>query len=204
MTECQLHEENGRRHFMTKRFDRVEPNRKLHMQSLAALAHYDFNRAGAHSYEQAFQVLRRLGLDMETTEQLFRRMAFNIIARNQDDHVKNIAFLMDRSGRWSLAPAFDVTYAYAPSGPWTRQHQMSLNGKRDGFALDDFRACASTASMRRGRADQIVREVRDAVAEWRAFAAQVGVDEDHVEKITPTLRLAIPGLQSAPKGREAA
>ena len=114
MNECRLLEEQGRRHFMTKRFDRLVGGRKLHMQSLCALAHYDFNIAGAYSYEQAFMTIRQLGLSMETIEEQFRRMAFNIIARNQDDHVKNIAFLMDTAGRWSLSPAFDVTYSYNP------------------------------------------------------------------------------------------
>src|SRR5690606_16725869 len=134
-----------------------------HMQSLCALAHYDFNAPGAHSYEQALYVIRGLGLPMETVEQQFRRMAFNIVARNQDDHVKNIAFLMDRSGQWSLSPAFDVTYAYNPSGMWTRRHQMSMNGKLDDFAREDFRACARTASMKRGRADAILDDVLAAV-----------------------------------------
>ncbi|HET9031689.1 MAG TPA: HipA domain-containing protein, partial [Dokdonella sp.] len=110
--ECRLLEENGRRHFMTRRFDRLDGGQKRHMQSLAALAHYDFNLAGAYSYEQALMLIRQLDLGMTTIEEQFRRMAFNIIARNQDDHVKNIAFLMDKAGRWSLSPAFDLTYSY--------------------------------------------------------------------------------------------
>jgi len=120
MTDCHLLEENGRRHFMTKRFDRDERGGRRHMQSLCGLAHFDFNQAGAYSYEQAFLAMRDLGLPHDATEQLFRRMAFNVIARNQDDHVKNIAFLMDRRGRWSLSPVFDVTYAYSSYGDWTR------------------------------------------------------------------------------------
>ena len=125
MSECRLFEEGGRRHFMTRRFDRLPDGGKLHMQSLGALAHLDFNQAGAHSYEQALLVLRRLGRAPAEIEQLFRRMVFNIVARNQDDHVKNIAFLMDRSGTWSLAPAFDMTYSYQPEGKWTSSHQMT-------------------------------------------------------------------------------
>ncbi len=185
MTEARLLEENGRRHFMTRRFDRPAGG-KLHMQSLGALAHYDFNDAGAHSYEQALMVIRRLGMGMDSVEQQYRRMAFNVVARNQDDHVKNIAFLMDRRGSWSLSPAFDLTYAYRPDGTWTRTHQMTLNGRREGFSLEDFRACARAASMKRGRAESILAEVRDAVARWRTFADAVGVDEPRAEQIAST------------------
>src|SRR4029077_534146 len=110
MTECRLLEEGGRRHFMTRRFDRDSDGGKTHMQSLAALGHFDFNSAGVYGYEQAFDVMKRLSLPMRSLEQQFRRMLFNVVARNQDDHVKNIAFLMDKSGAWSLSPAFDVTY----------------------------------------------------------------------------------------------
>ncbi len=192
MSACRLLEEGGRRHFMTQRFDRLEDGSKLHMQSLCALAHYDFNSAGAHSYEQALAVLRRLDLSMTDVEQQFRRMAFNIVARNQDDHVKNIAFLMDKRGRWSLSPAFDVTYSYNPSGAWTRSHQMSMNGKRDGFTMEDFRACARSASMARGRAEAIVHEVLSVVARWEHFAECAGVDPDWIVQIRRTLRTRIP------------
>jgi serine/threonine-protein kinase HipA len=159
MSECRLLEENGRRHFMTRRFDRLPEGGKLHMQSLSALAHFDFNQAGAYGYEQALLVVRQLGLPMAAVEEQFRRMAFNIVARNQDDHAKNIAFLMDKRGQWSLAPAFDVTYSYNPTGVWTGTHQMTLNGKRDGFAAADFDACAKAALMKRGRAAAILEEV---------------------------------------------
>ena len=150
MTECRLFEESGRKHFMTKRFDRTENGDKIHMQSLAALGHYDFNLAGAHSYEQAIMIMRELNLDSDSIRQLYRRMVFNIVARNQDDHVKNIAFLMNRKGTWSLSPAFDVTYAYNPTGTWTGRHQMTLNGKRDEFTLDDFEACGRLARAEAG------------------------------------------------------
>jgi len=174
ISDCRLLEENGRRHFMTRRFDRTPQGAKLHMQSLCAMAHYDFNQAGAYAYEQALQVIRQLGLPMQAIEQQFRRMVFNIVARNQDDHVKNIAFLMDKSGSWSLAPAFDITYSYNPSGAWTANHQMSLNGKRDGFNLDDFKACANTASMKRGRAEAILNEVQTTVATGRNTPSKRG------------------------------
>lgn len=170
MMECQVLEEGGRRHFMTKRFDRLDGGKKLHMQTLGALAHYDFNQAGAYSYEQAMQVIRRLGMSTADVEEQFRRMAFQIVARNQDDHVKNIAFLMNRRGEWTLAPAYDVTYGYNPYGRWTSSHQMSMNGKRDTFTRDDFRECARAVSLKRGRADTILDEVVAAVRRWTHFA----------------------------------
>jgi serine/threonine-protein kinase HipA len=175
MTECRLLEENGRRHFMTRRFDRGERGAKLHMHSLGAMAHFDFNQAGAHSYEQALFTSRRLDLPMAAIEEQFRRMVFNVVARNQDDHVKNIAFLMDKSGAWSLAPAFDVSYSHNPSGAWTAVHQMTVNGKRDGFTRADFAACAKSAQMKRGRSDTLIDEVLDAVSRWPAFAAEAKV-----------------------------
>lgn len=192
MSECRLMEENGRRHFMTRRFDRTPDGDKLHMQSLCALAHYDFNRAGAYGYEQALQVIRRIGLPPSAVEEQFRRMLFNIVARNQDDHTKNIAFLMDRDGQWSLSPAFDVIWSYNPEGAWTSTHQMTCNGKRDGFVLDDFRACAKSAMMKRGRAETILDEVRAAVRRWPEFAAQAGVPESWRRQIGDTHRLDFP------------
>ncbi|BDD87676.1 type II toxin-antitoxin system HipA family toxin [Desulfofustis limnaeus] len=189
MSDCRLFEENNRHHFMTRRFDRLDGNKKLHMQSLCALAHYDFNRAGAYSYEQALLVIRQLGLPMSAIEELFRRMVFNIVARNQDDHVKNIAFLMDKSGNWSLAPAFDMTYSFNPSGSWTATHQMTVNGKRDDFTLEDFKACARSASMKRGRAESILKEVRETVARWREYADEGGVPASWRDQIHKTIRL---------------
>ena len=189
MSSCRLFEENGRRHFMTKRFDRLEGGGKLHMQSLCGLAHYDFNQAGAYGYEQALQVIRRLGLPMSAIEEQFRRMVFNIVARNQDDHVKNIAFLMDKSGNWSLSPAFDMTYSYQPGGKWTSSHQMTMNGKRSGFTLEDFKMCAKSASMKRGRAETIIEEVRNIVAKWRDYADESRVKPEQRDKIESTLRL---------------
>lgn len=192
MADCRLLEENGRRHFMTRRFDRTADGGKLHMQSLAALLHLDFDQAGAHSYEQAFHVIRTLDLGAQAVEQQFRRMVFNVVARNQDDHVKNIAFLMDRTGAWSLSPAYDVAYAFNPSGRWTAQHQMSIAGKRDGFGVEDFRAAGRTAGLKRGQAQRILDETIAVVSRWRRYAADVGVDERHVASIAPTLRLRFP------------
>jgi serine/threonine-protein kinase HipA len=189
INDSRLFEEGGRRHFMTKRFDRLDGGEKRHMQSLCAMAHYDFNSAGAYSYEQAMMIVRQLGLPMQAVEEQFRRMAFNIIGRNQDDHVKNIAFLMDKSGTWSLSPAFDMTYSFNPDGLWTANHQMSLNGKRDGFTMDDFKACARSVSMKRGRAEAIVVEVLDTVSRWHQFAERAGVPELMRGQIQNTLRL---------------
>jgi serine/threonine-protein kinase HipA len=192
MNECRLLEENGRRHFMTRRFDRLESGEKLHMQSLGSLAHFDFNHAGAYAYEQALMAIRQLNLPMEAVEEQFRRMTFNIIARNQDDHVKNIAFLMDKAGRWALAPAFDVTYSFNPAGDWTALHQMTMNGKRDGFTLADFRACAKSALMKRGRAEAIVEQVRAAVIKWPDYAEQAQVISDRRKQIQRNHRLDLP------------
>ena len=189
ISECRLFEENGRRHFMTRRFDRLPGGDKLHMQSLCALAHYDFNMAGAHSYEQALLVMRQLGLPMRDLEQQFRRMVFNIVARNQDDHVKNIAFLMDRQGNWSLSPAFDMTYSFNPGGTWTASHQMTMNGKRENFTLADFRACAKTAALKRGSAEKIIAEVQNIVANWRDYAEVAGVPAANAERIQQTLNI---------------
>lgn len=191
MSECRLLEEGGRRHFMTRRFDRLEGGEKLHMQSLAALRHFDFNSAGAYSYEQALHTIRKLGLPMSAVEEQFRRMLFNVVARNQDDHVKNIAFLMDKQGNWTLSPGFDITFSYNPAGLWTSNHQMTINGKRDGFTLRDFQACAKSVSMKRTRASQILEEVVTAVKDWPTCAAEAGVRENWSQRITKAHRVSI-------------
>jgi serine/threonine-protein kinase HipA len=179
---------------MTRRFDRLAGGAKLHMQSLGALAHFDFNRAGAYACEQALLTIRQLKLPMAAVEEQFRRMVFNIVARNQDDHVKNIAFLMNQQGEWSLAPAFDVTYSYNPSGAWTAQHQMTLNGKRDGFTREDFEAGAKAAVMKRGRAAKIIEEVRTAVKRWPEFATEARLADEWRDKIQKTHRLSFPEI----------
>jgi len=189
MSECRLLEENGRAHFMTRRFDRPD-GRKLHMQSLCGIAHYDFNMAGAYGYEQAFQVMRRLRLSKAEALQQYRRMLFNVLARNQDDHSKNIAFLMAPDGQWRLSPAFDVTYAHNPKGTWTNQHQMTINGKRDHFTVGDLLAVGQSIGV--SKPNEIYEEVRDAVARWPAFAQQAGVSDDRVEDIRGHHRLDLP------------
>ncbi|MFI8573465.1 type II toxin-antitoxin system HipA family toxin [Stenotrophomonas bentonitica] len=191
ISECRLLEEGGRRHFMTQRFDRTEAGGKHHMQSLAAMAHFDFNDPDAYSYEQALLVMRQLRLPMAQLEEQFRRMVFNVIARNQDDHVKNIAYLMDRQGQWSLSPAFDITWAYNPDGDWTARHQMSINGKREGFDLADLAACAATASINARRARDIIEQVRQSVLRWPHFADDAGVAGVWRDQIRGSLRTDI-------------
>lgn len=188
MTECRLHEEGGRAHFMTRRFDRAANGQKLHMQSLAALRHYDFNLAGAYSYEQAVETIRILRLPGSDLEQQFRRAVFNIMVRNQDDHVKNIAFLMNRKGEWRLSPAFDVSYAYNPTGPWTSQHQMSLNGKRDRFSLSDLIDFGRFCDIKPSTASKIIDEIRGTVLDWRAYADRAGVPNKMLDSISRTMR----------------
>lgn len=189
MTACRLLEEGGRRHFMTQRFDRLDDGEKLHMQSLAALAHFDFNIAQAYSYEQAFDVARRLNLSLDAIEQLYRRMIFNVVARNQDDHVKNIAFLMDKRGQWMLSPAYDIAYSYNPSGDWTARHQMTVNGKSEKFSVEDLRAAAKVAGLKRGRDAEILTEVTDVVKNWPAYAERVNVPRRMRDTIATNLRL---------------
>lgn len=189
MTECRLLEEGDRRHFMTRRFDRDDEGNKLHMQSLAALMHLDFEQPGANSYEQAFQAIRQLGLPQGAMVEQFRRMVFNIVGRNQDDHVKNIAFLMDRTGRWSLSPAYDVVYAYNPRGRQTWRHQMSINGKSDDFADEDLHAIARLAGLKRGQAAEIIEQVTEAVASWPRLAREAGLEQGRIDRIAAAHRL---------------
>lgn len=185
MSECRLWDG---RHFMTRRFDRLPGGGKLHMQSLGALAHLDFNDPTSNSYEQAFRVARAVTADARAQEQLFRRMCFNVLAWNCDDHVKNVAFLMDRAGTWSLAPAFDATYAYNPEGVWTGAHQMSVNGKRRNIGEEDLLAASRTAGLKPRRAKEALEQVREAVSRWPDHAAATGVPPDFAETIRRQLR----------------
>jgi len=181
MADCRLWEENGRAHFMTKRFDRVGTSaKKLHYQSLSALAHLDRHQ-GPHSYEDAFRVLRQLRAPANEGTELFRRTVFNVAARNQDDHTKNFGYLMDEAGRWHLAPAFDVTWAYNPAGEWTRRHQLSLRGKTSEITREDLLEFAKRQDVRQGA--KIIDQVLDAVSQWPKFAAQAGVSEARITAI---------------------
>lgn len=187
MAECRLLEEGDRAHFMTRRFDRLPGGGKLHMHSLCGMAHFDFNAPGSSSYEQAFQVMRELRLPYGDAEQQYRRMVFNVIARNQDDHTKNIAFVMDREGRWSLSPAFDLTWAFSPEGRFTRSHQMTIGRKRDGFTFEDLASVGREMSIK--SAGSIIREITEVISEWPAFAKKANVPCGRTEKIAKTLRL---------------
>lgn len=191
MTECRLLEENEHAHFMTKRFDRGNGGEKLHMQTLCALAHYDFNMPGAYSYEQALEVIRQVvSVSLShALEQQFRRTVFNVIGRNQDDHTKNISFLMNKNGDWNLSPAYDITYSYNPSGAYTSKHQMSINGKTDGLLLDDLIVFGSKADLKKAKVKEIVEEIKHVFRGWNVYAQQAGVSDAHKEKISKELRL---------------
>ena len=183
MSPCRIHQEGGRSHFMTRRFDRTAQGGKIHMLSLCALAHYDYNRPDAYSYEQALQVMKRLGLSRLDLEQQVLRAFFNVVARNHDDHTKNIAFLMDRRGRWRLSPAFDLAYSYQPQGAWTGRHQMSINGKRDGFTRRDLFALAAVAGIKQRAAARMLDQVVQVVGRWLDFADQAKVEEGRARRI---------------------
>ena len=191
MSECRLHHEGGRSHFMTRRFDRDAEGRKIHMQTFGALRHFDYNAAGAYACEQVMQTIRALGLGMSVAVEQYRRTVFNVVARNQDDHVKNIAFLMDRRGAWRLSPAYDVAYAHNPRGPWTREHQMSAGGKRDGFERADLERFAESSGLRKTVASRVVDQVVSTVAMWPRFATEAGVDKRVVQRIGKAHRVPL-------------
>ncbi len=180
MMPCRLLEEQGRAHFMTKRFDR-EQNAKHHVQTLCALGHLDFKQRATHDYSQLFHVIDRLGLGPSAREDAFRRMTFNVLGANCDDHTKNFAFLLKRGAHWTLAPAYDVTHAYNPNGEWTYQHLMSVEGKfrnisrADLFAIGDRFAVPGYA--------RLYRQVASAIAQWPKFADQAGLQRDVATKI---------------------
>ena len=187
MSECRLLEENGRAHFMTKRFDR-QKNHKIHMQTLCGIAHYDYKMLRGYSYEQAFQIMRRLRLPYNQAEEMYRRMVFNVVARNQDDHTKNISFLMNSSGKWSLSPAYDVSWAYNPQGNWTSKHQMSINNKWDDITRADLITTAKNMNIK--RPELIIEQVIDAVNLWYKFAKEYDIPSETIKQIGDTLQLS--------------
>lgn len=180
MSPCWLLHENGRAHFMTKRFDRIG-NQKVHVQSLCAMRHMDYNARQTHAYESLFLTAVELKLGDEAMTQLFRRMAFNVAARNHDDHTKNFAFLLAQGGQWELAPAFDVTFAYDPSNVWLSHHLMSVNGKNDDINRDDLMAVAARFSI--PGAKTAIESVNSAIADWHKFAGAAGVDDEEIRRI---------------------
>lgn len=188
MAECSLIEENGRAHFLTKRFDRVG-GEKIHMQTLCGIAHYDYRLLRAYSYEQAFNVMRGLHLSYQEAQEMYRRVVFNVVVRNHDDHTKNISFLMDNHGKWRLSPAYDMGYAYNPDGSWTSVHQMSVNGKSDGITRTDLLELAARNNIR--SASQIIDEVCHACASWYKIARECEVPHAMIEQILPNMQLSI-------------
>lgn len=188
MTECSLLEENGRAHFLTQRFDR-EGGHKVHMQTLCGIAHYDYQLHRAYSYEQVFGVMRALRLPYSEAQEMFRRIVFNIVVRNQDDHTKNISFLMGEDGRWRLSPAYDMGYAYNPKGGWTATHQMSVNGKFDGITRADLIALASANSIK--DATEVIDEVCEAASRWPELAREVGVPVKMIKAIVGNIQLIL-------------
>ena len=185
MTECRLLDEGDNHHFMTRRFDRTNDGEKMQMLTAAGLAHLD--RDQRHSYEEIFGIVRRMNLPMEASVQLFRRMVFNVMARNNDDHTKNFSFLMDNNGHWSLAPAYDLCYSYNPSSRWVSRHQLSLNGKQDDFTRNDILVVGENMGIR--QCGEIVDEIVAVVAQWKRFATDCGVRDSHIAEIEKNLIL---------------
>lgn len=188
MSECRLLHENSRSHFMTRRFDRDEDGGKRFVQSFAALAHFDYYESGQHSYEQLFMTLKQLGVPARAIDQQFRRVVFNLVGCNQDDHVKNSAFVMDRQGKWGLSPAYDL--CHAEGSDFTRQHQLSIQGKCSGFTRADLKALADYAGLPQGREKRILAQVLDAFADWPRLAADLEIPKPLVDHVTRTLRMA--------------
>lgn len=189
MMPSRLLEENGRAHFMTKRFDREGGSTKHHVQTLCATKHFDYNAVTSFSYEQLFQTMRELGLSYPEAEQMFRRMVFNVIARNCDDHTKNFAFRLKKGHDWESAPAYDVCHAYRPGSPWVSQHALSVNGKRQGISRDDLLTIGRSILTRSAadKAQRIITEISETVNRWPAFAEEVKVAPDLRDAVTVTL-----------------
>ena len=186
MTDCSLIEENGRAHFLTKRFDRKN-GKKVHMQTLCGMAHYDFRLKNGYSYEQAFNVMRRLRIPYSQAQEMFRRIVFNVVVRNQDDHTKNISFLMEPSGQWRLSPAYDMGFSYNPSGAWTATHQMSINGKFEDLTRGDLLALANANNIK--NATEIIEQVCETAARWPGLAKNCGVPQEMIDGIVPHMLL---------------
>ena len=188
MSDCSLIEENGRAHFLTKRFDR-QNGEKIHMQTLCGIAHYDYRNPCSYSYEQAFNVMRALRLPYSQAQEMFRRMVFNVVVRNQDDHTKNISFLMDKQGKWSLSPAYDMGFAYNPKGGWTAQHQMSINGKFDDITRQDLLEFAKRNNIK--EAAEIIDSIAEVSSRWPLMAKECEVPKFMIDAIVPNLKLSI-------------
>jgi serine/threonine-protein kinase HipA len=189
MMESRLVEEGNRAHFMTKRFDRVNGDLKVHVQTLCALQHYDYNKITSYSYEQLFQTMRTLRLTYAEAEQMYRRMVFNVLSRNCDDHTKNFAFMMATDGVWKLAPAYDVCHSYRPGSDWVSQHSLSINGKRIDFNKEDLLKFAEQHAIR--HAPRIIEEGLAMVNNWMKYAKEFNVSDDLAKAIDSTLVKAL-------------
>lgn len=189
MQECRLLFDGENHHFMTKRFDRTDDGNKIHMQTLGGLAHFDFNNPRLYSYEQAFGIIKHMGMPHSDIEQMFRRMVFNIVFRNHDDHVKNISFLMGRDGSWRLSPAYDLSFSFNPGGSWTRYHQMSLNGKRSDFIMQDFLDAGRTVGLKQGEARRIVMQITAAASQWKRLSLANALSPERSKQIESCFEL---------------
>ena len=187
MSECRLMEENGRYHFMTRRFDR-DGDKKLHMSTLGAMAHIDYNVPAVCSYEQASKYMREIGLSKAEIEQFYRRMVFNVIAVNQDDHVKNVSFLMDKKGRWSLAPAYDITFSYDERNRWLSAHQMLVNNKKTDITEEDMLLAGKNMGLSGKGCRQTIDEVKSAVSRWEGLAKAEDIAKPTIEAIGSMLK----------------
>ena len=185
MMPSRLYEENGRAHFMTKRFDRDGGEIKHHIQTFCALKHFDYNLVNSFSYEQLFQCMRELKLSYADAEQMFRRMVFNLIARNCDDHTKNFSFRLKQNEKWELAPAYDVCHAFRPDSTWVSQHALSINGKRKNITKHDLMIIGESIKCK--KAGEIINEINEQVKKWEQFADQTGVASELKENIGKTL-----------------
>ncbi len=187
ISESMLHEENGRFHFLTKRFDRTDTGNKIHMQTFCALAGIDYKIQKASNYETLFRVMKRLQLPYKQIEQQYRRMLFNVIARNHDDHVKNFTFLMNKDGKWQISPAYDLCFSYSPGGTWTNEHQSSINGKYDNFTKSDLFDFAKIFGIKKSKA--ILEEVITAVNKWPEIASEIDIPKEKIKYINENLRI---------------
>ena len=191
MSECRILDDGKNSHFMTKRFDRDDKDNKFHMQTLCAMAHMDFNQAGAYSYEQFFSVMNKIGMHHLDSVEAFKRMVFNIYAFNCDDHTKNISFLMDKQGQWKLSPAYDVSFAYNPNGLWTSSHQMTVNGKRKNFTELDFENCAKFGNLSHREVKNAIADVKAAVSNWKIIAKNTGVSQRRIDEIWEFIKISL-------------
>ncbi|MEE5994032.1 MAG: type II toxin-antitoxin system HipA family toxin [Oscillospiraceae bacterium] len=195
MSECQILEKHGFHHFMTKRFDRVDGGNKLHMQTLSALGHFDYNQINSCSYEQYVQIARQLKVGKKDIEQIYMRMMFAVYGMNCDDHVKNFSFLMDKKGIWSISPAYDITFAYAPDNRWLAQHQMSINQKCSNIKMTDLLNCGKAMGLSTKFCKSVIYHTIEVVSNWQFYAEKSGISEERMETIDNALKVNLEAVQ---------